>query len=162
MLEMPMPDGWPGGTNVYNMPLKLKVTNALSEFINQNVTVRGKFTEGSTYEVSELSESAVQTKDTVEVGIGETKTINGFSITLNSVPGDYRCPIDAMCMEMGAITANVTYKVGAETKTFNMASDEVPQQFAGYKISIEQVKPSRIAAQEPDPKAYRVVFKIVR
>lgn len=162
-LETSAPSGLPEGASMYRIPLQFKmVTNVLGQLINQNVRVRGTFSEGNTLEVTELTEAAVQAGDSAEIGIRETKTIQGLSITLNKIVGDYRCPIDAVCIEAGAITANVTFKAGAQSKTFNMASDEVPQTFAGYSISITGTKPSRIAAEEPNPQSYRVTFRVTK
>jgi hypothetical protein len=162
LLQIPAPSGLPEDASTYNIPLTLKISNALAELVGQKVKVVGKFTSGNNLQVESLTEVNLDTADTIEVGVGQTKTLKGISITLNSVVQDNRCPVDVQCIEAGAITAGVTFTSGSNTKTFNMPSDEVPQQFAGYSISIENVKPSRVAAREPDPKSYKVTFKVAK
>ncbi len=98
----------------------------------------------------------------VMIGIGQSKTQDGVSITLNSIVQDNRCPIDVLCIEAGAVTANVTFRMGPTVKTFNMPSDEVPQTFQGHKISITKIDPPRMAKVQPDPNAYILTFLVDR
>ena len=94
------------------------------------------------------------------LAIGQTTTISNLSITLNSFVQDNRCPIDVQCIEAGAVTVNVTYKVGSSTKTINMPSDEVPQKFAGYSISIKKIDPPRLSKKTISPIDYVITFHI--
>ncbi len=162
-LEIEAPDTLKAQTDVYGIPLKLRVNNVLGQLVNKTVTAKGIFRVGNILEVSSLEEvKAPVMKTSDEIGINETKNINGLSITFNELVQDSRCPIDAVCIQAGAVTVNVTFKVGSQTKTFNMASDEVPQEFAGFKISTEGVKPSRITSSAPETNSYRVTFKVTK
>lgn len=98
----------------------------------------------------------------VALKVGESATVPGFTITLNSVPNDYRCAVDVQCIEAGAIVANVTFKSDAGEKTFNMPSDEVPQEYAGYNIAIVSVMPLPYAGKVINPKDYEVTFMLAK
>lgn len=162
-LETEAPDNLKAQTDVYGIPLKLQPNNNIGSLVGKTVNARGVFRVGNILEVSSLEEAktaVIKTSD--EIGIGQTKNINGVDITFNKLVQDSRCPVDVQCIQAGAVTANVTFKVGNEIKTFNMPSDEVPQQFAGYKISIEEVKPARMSNTEPEANSYRITFKVMR
>jgi hypothetical protein len=95
-----------------------------------------------------------------QVAVGETAEINGLKVTLNSVPNDYRCPVDFDCSEGGAINTNVTLKSNDKQETMNLPSDEVPRQFGIYKISIIGVEPVKVSNVEIDPRSYVITFKV--
>lgn len=154
------PDMGGAGEVTYALPLTIKVSNVIGQLLNQQVMVTGKFSEGNMLEVDSIEEVAGNTANTVEVGVGESKFVNGVKITLHKVVQDNRCPVDVVCIEAGAITANVTLKSDTDQETFNMPSDEVPHAFDSFKVSIVNVKPSRVAAHEPAPESYRVTFKV--
>lgn len=142
----------------YALPLKFRVSNAVADLVDKQVTARGKFIEGATLEVETMELSAEGNE--VKVGVGETKFMNGVKITLHGVVQDSRCPIDVTCIQAGAITARVTLKSDTDTETFNMPSDEVPHQFDSYKVSIVDVNPPRLSTEETNPQSYRVTFKV--
>ncbi len=96
------------------------------------------------------------------VGVGETKLVGGIRIALHSVVQDYRCPVDAQCIQAGGIVANITLQSEAGKTTFNMPSDEAPRPFGSAQISIIGVEPSKISTEEPDPASYRIAFRVER
>jgi hypothetical protein len=148
----------------YAMPINLKTSNVVGQLIGQQVKVLGSFVEGNRLDVSLLEEATPEEaglkSNEAIIGIGETKLLKGVKITLNSVVQDSRCPVDAQCIEGGAITANVTFMSDTDKITFNMPSDEVPRAFDAWQVSIIGVKPSRISAKDPDPNSYRVTFRV--
>lgn len=148
----------------YAMPINLKISNIVGQFIGQSVKVRGSFVEGNRLDVSLLEEATPEEAglklNEAVIGIGETKLLKGVKITLNSVVQDNRCPVDAECIEGGAITANVTFVSDTDKETFNMPSDEVPRAFDAWKVSIIGVRPSRVSIKDPDPNSYQVVFRV--
>lgn len=146
----------------YILPLELRVSNVTGQLVNQKVRVFGKFEKANILKVETIEEvSANEDENSEDVKVGQTKEINGLDITLNEMVGDYRCPIDEKCMEGGAVTVNVTFKRdGSDEVTRNIASDEIPFEYEGYKISIVGVKPSRLASQEPPADSYIVTFKV--
>ncbi len=154
------PDMGVPGEVTYALPLHIKVSNVIGQLLNQQVIVTGKFSEGSTLEVDTIEAVSRDTANTVEVGIGETKFVNGVRITLNKVVQDNRCPVDVVCIEAGAITANVTLKSDTDSETFSMPSDEAPHPFDSFKVSITNIAPSRVAAHETAPESYKVTFKV--
>lgn len=157
-LLMPHPDG--GGDVNYVLPLEIKVTNALKDMVGKKVSVTGSFIEGNLLQVENVEEMQMDTQTSASIKIDETKTINGLKITLNGVPGDYRCPKDVQCIQAGAITANITLESSTKKETKNMASDEVPMSFENYKISIIGVAPDLISTVPVNPKSYVVTFKV--
>lgn len=148
----------------YSMPLNLKTTNIVGQLLGQKVKVRGTFLDGAVLNVDLIEEVAPEESGWKPyegiVGVGETKLIEGIKITLNSVVQDSRCPVDAECIEGGAITANVTFMSDTDKETFNMPSDEVPRNFDAWQVSIIGVRPSRISAKDPDPNSYQVIFRV--
>lgn len=100
-----------------------------------------------------------ETKD-MTLGVGETGSFGDIKVTFNEFVQDSRCPVDVQCIQAGAVTVNVTYDVGGTKKTLNMPSDEVPQEYMGYEISIIGVKPDRKSQVEIPPKNYVITFKV--
>ncbi len=104
--------------------------------------------------------SVIATSSNVMLRPGQKGIVNGMQITLNSVLNDYRCPIDVQCIQAGAINTNVTFVLGSTTKIFNMPSDEVPQEFEGYHISIVAVEPPAHSKKTIAQSEYRVTFHV--
>ncbi len=100
-----------------------------------------------------------ESKD-ITLSIGEKSTVGDFTITLNKFVQDSRCPIDVQCIQAGAITVNVTMTDDIKTETKNFASDEVPQEFGVYKVSIVGIEPARESTKEIDQKDYKITFQI--
>jgi hypothetical protein len=96
----------------------------------------------------------------ITLGVGEKGKVGTLEITFNSLVQDYRCPVDMECMEGGAVTANVTFAQGTHSETKNMPSDEIPQSFDGYQISIAGVAPPLKSKKQIPPKAYRITFHV--
>lgn len=96
----------------------------------------------------------------ITLSVGEKVSISDFSITFNKFIQDSRCPIDVQCIQAGAVNVNVTMQVGANSVTKNFPSDEVPQEFEGYKISIVDVLPKRMSKKEINPNDYKITFQI--
>lgn len=96
----------------------------------------------------------------VMLGVGQMGNFSNLSLTFNEFIADYRCPIDVQCIQAGAVVANITLKSGEEVLTLNKPSDEVPLEFAGYKISIVNTNPPAMSQKIIDPKDYVVTFLV--
>jgi len=96
------------------------------------------------------------------LGVGQTGVAGTLSVTFNKFVQDSRCPIDVQCIQAGAVNINVTFVSGTATVTKNMPSDEVPQEFGGYKISIVDIMPPRKSGAEIDPRDYKITFHVGR
>lgn len=95
------------------------------------------------------------------LGVGETEiALGGLSLTFNKLVNDYRCPIDAECIEAGAVNTNITVVAEDESMTVNYSSDGVPFEFAGYKVSIIDVKPDAALGKTIVPNEYVVTFHV--
>lgn len=149
-----------GNETSYVMPLQVTVTNVLKEFIGKKVQVRGSFVTGNTLHVDSMEEANDSILETGTVPMGKTVYINRVFVTLHSVVQDSRCPIDAQCIEAGAITARVTLKSDTDTETFNMPSDEAPRMFDSYKVSIIDIQPPRMSGKETNQNDYVLTFKV--
>lgn len=154
------------GTGVtYAMPLVVSDTTTADMLLGKTVTIRGVFTEGSTLSVQSIAEASPEVSgfgnNVKTIGIGETKFINGVTITLHSIVQDFRCPIDdPTCPEGGGVAARVTFKSDTDSETFTMPSDEVPRPFDSFQVSIVKIDPPLLRGQTPDPGAYRISFKV--
>jgi len=162
-LLMESPNAGIGQEVAYTMPLEIKASNVLAGMIGKRVEVFGKFSAGNTLEVERLALLNGEAADPQvgEIKVGESKLINGVFITLHKVMEDYRCPVNANCMEAGGIVVNVTLKSNTDSITRNLASDEVPNAFDSYQVSIVGVKPDKITGSEPKPESYIVTFKVM-
>lgn len=94
------------------------------------------------------------------LGVGETGQVDDLKLTFNEMVADYRCPLEVVCMEEGAVVAGVTTRTPGEGRTFNMPSDEVPQEIGDYRISIVDVAPPLLSEALLDPLAYKVTFLV--
>ena len=93
-----------------------------------------------------------------EIGVGETKEINGLRITLNKIVEDSRCPSDVQCIWAGRLVANVTLKSGSKEETLDLASDAAPKAFDAFLVSIAGIYPEKLVS-EPST-SYKITFKV--
>ena len=92
--------------------------------------------------------------------VGQSSTVAGVTITLNSFLVDNRCPSDIPCMDGGAVTVNVTLKNKTHTLTRNFPSDEIPFNFYGTYVSIINVLPEAKSTKQIKNDDYRITFHI--
>ncbi|MFZ2693673.1 MAG: hypothetical protein WAX85_00005, partial [Minisyncoccia bacterium] len=86
--------------------------------------------------------------------------VGEFSIRFNALLNDYRCGVDVQCIQAGAVNTNLTFSDGSKIETKNMPSDEVPQQFGKYKISIIDIFPPAESQKKILQKDYMITFHI--
>lgn len=98
----------------------------------------------------------------VTLVVGQPTAVGALSLTLSEVVQDSRCPLDVQCIQAGAVQVSLTLKSGTQKVTKNVSSDNEALQFAGYKIAIVGVVPSRKSGTEIDSGAYKVTFHISR
>ncbi|MDP9249017.1 MAG: hypothetical protein M3M85_00695 [bacterium] len=82
-----------------------------------------------------------ETKSEGAVAVGETKNVNGLSITLNAILENSLCPKDVQCIWAGRLVVNVTLKSGTTQQTLDLASDAAPKQFDTFLVSIASISP---------------------
>lgn len=148
----------------YFIPLQVNITNAIADLVGERVVVRGEFETGNVLKVENIEAMVGDLSDLTigEVSVGQSVFINGLKITLNQVVQDSRCPVDAQCIEAGAITANITLQSDNQTETRNFPSDEVPYAFDSHRVSIEKIAPPRVSGSEPNPSSYMIRFRVVK
>lgn len=100
--------------------------------------------------------------DTLVLPVGRTGTVGNLSIVFNELVADYRCPVDVMCIQAGAVVANITLSSGDVTETFNLPQDEVPRAFGKYLVSIEGTMPEARSTVQINPEDYVVTFKVAQ
>ncbi|MES2470815.1 MAG: hypothetical protein V4526_01110 [Patescibacteria group bacterium] len=112
--------------------------------------------------LTETPDGRVRAAEVASVKIGETKEISGLQVTFNKFVQDNRCPVDQEnCPEAGGVTLNISLKANeGTTATGNIASDEVPLEFAGYAVSIVKVAPDRKLSQQITDPEYEVSFRV--
>lgn len=96
----------------------------------------------------------------VTLSVNQSAKIGDLIITLNSVQNDSRCPLDVQCIQAGSVNTNVTFTISGKTISQNMSSDEVPQEYGKYKISIAGVEPPAYSTKKIDQKDYLVSFVV--
>lgn len=138
----------------YAMPLNLKVSNALADFLGQKVRVFGNFSEGNTFEVDRL-EGVGQDITLGDVKVGETAFINGVRLTLNKIVSDSRCPAGVQCIWAGSVVASVSLKSDTDAETRNIESGKPPVGFDSFLISLVDVKPGYVLTFKVAPTSVR-------
>lgn len=145
----------------YSLPIEFsRTSNVLGYLINKQVRVKGNFTIGNILAVDFIEEVSGEGVTSQEIGVGDTKFINGLRITLNNIAEDSRCPINVICIQMGRILANITLKSDTDIETLNLASDAEPKLFDIFKVSITSVSPSAMADKIISPETYKVTLKV--
>lgn len=94
---------------------------------------------------------------TVTIGLNKKMTIPGSKIALefNQVSEDSRCPVDVTCVWEGIAVVDLKATNGIETKNFQLATKDFEPKnnkksinYAGYKISLQDVRPYPGGKQE--------------
>ena len=96
----------------------------------------------------------------VTLSVGQTGGGDGFSIKFNSFIQDYRCPVDVVCIQGGAIVVNVTMTHDGKVETRNFPSDEAPYLFDGRHVSIVDIAPPALSTKQIKESEYRITFLI--
>jgi hypothetical protein len=94
---------------------------------------------------------------------GESQTVGTISVKLVGVTEDTRCPINAMCIQVG--DAYVALEVSApgtrrelELQLLNPTNRST--QLRGYTIQVEEVTPYPYTIEPPRPRDYRVTLSV--
>lgn len=93
----------------------------------------------------------------VDVGIGETKTEYGLSITPLEVLEDSRCPANVQCIQAGIVRLRVTIKQGDDESRQEFELGR-PFLFLGGTVVLTSVTPAPIAGEEIAEADYRFIF----
>lgn len=151
-----------GGEVSYVMPLVFESSSTIGQLVGQKISVFGTFTEGITLSVNRFEKLSGNASDPTlgEISVGKNVFINGVRITLNKIVQDSRCPIDVLCIQAGWVTANVTLQSDTDKETRDISSNAAPIAFDSYKISIESIKPSRVANSTIEPENYLLTFRV--
>lgn len=96
----------------------------------------------------------------VVLGVGQKGKVGDLSVTVNSLVGDSRCPVDVQCIWAGALKVNVMLADVLKSETRDMSSGEVPYLFDGHNISITSVIPAPKSATKIAVDEYRITFHI--
>ncbi|MFA6354465.1 MAG: hypothetical protein WCX12_02155 [Candidatus Paceibacterota bacterium] len=151
-----------GGEVSYVLPLVFESSSTIGQLVGQKIRVFGTFTEGITLSVNRFEKLSGDAGDPTlgEIGIGKSVFINGVRITLNRISQDSRCPTDVQCIQAGWVTTNVTLQSDTDKETRDISSNAAPVAFDSFKISIESIKPSRVANSTPKPENYLITFRV--
>jgi hypothetical protein len=94
---------------------------------------------------------------------GESNTVGTVTVKLIGVTEDTRCPINAMCIQVG--DAYVAVEVSApgtrrelELQLLNPTNRAT--QLRGYTIEVQEVTPYPYTIEPPRPRDYRVTFRV--
>jgi len=103
---------------------------------------------------------AIVSNGNLTLAVGQKGNVNGLIITLNAFVQDSRCPIDVVCIQAGAVTVNVTLTDATHSEMKNFPSDEVPQKFGKYRVSIADIATPRQNQKEVLEGQYRITFHV--
>lgn len=145
----------------YALPLRIKISNALTSLVGQKVKAYGAFGEGITFNADRIEALPKEDVTLGRVAVGQTVFVNGVRITLNSIVGDSRCPTGVQCIWAGSVIANVTLQSDTDKETRDIDSSKAPVPLDSFLISIARVEPQPVAGQKPDVQSYVLEFKVV-
>jgi hypothetical protein len=96
---------------------------------------------------------------------GESQAVGSIAVKLVAVTEDTRCPINAMCIQVG--DAYVALEVSApgtrrELELQLLNPTKRSTQFHGYHIQVEEVTPYPYTVEPPRPRDYRVTLRVHR
>ncbi len=115
---------------------------------------------GPNCEFGQCPDSSVASGD-VTLSVGQEGNVGGLTITLRSIVGDSRCPIDVNCIQAGSVNMNVTFTDEVNTQTKNISLNEAPYIFDKYQVSIASVLPDKESKKQILASQYRVTFHVV-
>jgi hypothetical protein len=92
----------------------------------------------------------------MQLRVGETKAFEDLEITLVRVANDSRCPVDAVCVQVGSARAEITRQAAL------LSSDTVPYQFKNYYITLEHVAPEPHSAVTIAQGEYLLTFALTK
>lgn len=103
----------------------------------------------------------VSAGDTTTLAPGESATfdVDGrqVEVTFTGVVNDSRCPIDAVCIQMGDAVVSLV----VDGETVDVAFPTVTEVRAGgVRVVLSEVQPSPKAAETIDPNDYRVTLAV--
>lgn len=146
----------------YAMPLEIKVSNALADFVGKKVRVYGSFTEGAVFSVERLEGLSGEESNpaSATLALGESAYINGVRVSLIGIVSDSRCPADVQCIWAGELKVKVALKSDTDSEETELSSIAEPYAFDSFHISITEAAPETHAGKEIQPSAYRVTFRV--
>lgn len=83
-----------------------------------------------------------------------------FSLTLDGITQDSRCPVNVTCIQAGAVTAQVTLKDALHTEKHDIISNATPYVFGEYHIALINVLPVPYSGTSIAKKDYRLTFHV--
>lgn len=143
----------------YMLPLALRVSNSLEDFVGEEVQVYGTFTVGNTLAVETIERAETEMQGSTTLRIGASASVNGVTITPRRIVEDSRCPIDAICVQEGRVIAEVALAHGEASETATLISGET-YSFEDHSITLTEVSPSRLAADAPAQGEYLLTFSV--
>ena len=105
-------------------------------------------------------EPVIDMSGQMPIVVGRSGRVGDFTLKLNSMVADNRCPVDVQCIEAGAVTVSVTVQHDGIVETRTIASDEVPHRFGKYRLSIINVAPEARSTVRIGANGYTVTFYV--
>jgi len=89
--------------------------------------------------------------------LGERVYVDGPYVTPLEVLEDSRCPINARCVWAGRVRVSVKIDLGSGSEEYIIGNDE-PLRIADGYLSLDEVRPERVAGKPVQPAEYRFGF----
>lgn len=101
---------------------------------------------------------STETTGVFTLGLGETGTSHGWTITPTSLVQDSRCPVDVQCIQAGTVEVNVRIGSSSVEKTITLVT---PEEIEGGQITLVQVTPDKNSKFPTKQQEYRFSFLVV-
>jgi hypothetical protein len=131
------------------------------------VVAMGACSQDTTQPGTAAGVNEVAAGDTVRLGVGQSARIGstGVLIRFSGIAEDSRCPINALCVWPGTAEARLELSApGEQPRSVGLHSYSEPHavEYAGFRIHLLQVTPSRSTEETIDPDAYVIALEITR
>jgi hypothetical protein len=102
---------------------------------------------------------------TMSLAVGETGQAGGLGVTFVGVSNDWRCPLDALCIQAGDAYIQFRFATGSRSGQTELQVNHPTNKFGGfadYVVEVQELMPYPSASNPIDPKTYKVTLRVTR
>lgn len=116
---------------------------------------------GPKCEFAKCPVASVPTSGDLTLHVGQQGEVGDFSLTLNKIVSDSRCPIDVQCIWAGEVKVEVDLADKSGSETTSISSMGSPHLFGSHQVSIVAVTPATQSQKTISSADYKITFHVV-
>jgi hypothetical protein len=100
---------------------------------------------------------------TVSLTAGQSAQVGGLAVKFIGVSNDWRCPLDALCIQAGDAYLSFQFASGSRSGQTELQVNHPANKvgsFAGYVVEVQELMPYPSASNPIDPKTYKVMLRV--